>query len=191
LYTARPLVPGTDDYYSEMFYVPTGWSPGTSSFWGVEFTQLGWEGIWGSSIDLQAHADHVTLNMQTGVCTSSSCQWNSNADSPGSPNLPPLYAIPAPMQTGVWHELIVHVHWATDNSGQVDVWHRVKGQAAWTQTVSLSGYPTMQVHSDGSYPRSSLDKIGAYRAQSTAPTSVWLDGFSRSTSFASASAYLP
>ena len=191
LFTLRTINVGSDDYYSQMIYLPNGWSTGTGGFWGVEVAQFNWEGLWGSAVDLQAHSDHVTLALQTGVCANSRCQWSSNADSPGNPNLPPLYAIPKPMQLGVWHELIVHVHWATDTSGLAEVWHRVQGQTAWTKTATLSGYPTLQVRPDGTYPGGTLDKIGAYRAQSTAPTSVWLDGFSRSQSFAAAAAYLP
>ncbi len=191
LLTIRTLDIGSDDYYSDMVYLPKGWTTGTNGFWGVEVAQLNWEGLWGSTIDLQAHPDHITLTMQSGVCANSQCQWDSNADSPGHPNLPPLYAIPRPMQLGVWHELVIHVHWATDATGVVEVWHRLRGQTAWTKTASLSGYPTVQVRADGSHPAYCADKIGAYRAQSTAPTSVWLDGFSRSQSFAGAAAYVP
>jgi len=193
--TGRPVNTGGDDYYSLMFYVPTGWTPGTSAFWGVSIAELNFQnlGVGGPSIALQLHADHLTVAMQTGVATTTSpfFQYRSNADSPGSPNLPALYAIPPGMQQGVWHELIVHCHWATNNSGLVEVWHRLKGQSAWTKTASLSGYPTLQTNPNGSYPSSTLDDIQAYRGPSIAPVSVWLDGFSRSQSFATATANLP
>ena len=104
-----------------MVYLPNGWTTGTTGFWGVEIAQYNWEGLWGSTVDLQAHADHITLTLQSGICANSSCQYASNADSPGSPTLPALYAIPKGMQLGVWHELIVHVHWATDKTGVVEV----------------------------------------------------------------------
>jgi hypothetical protein len=95
------------------------------------------------------------------------------------------------MKLGLWHELVVHVHWATDSSGLVAVWHRLKGQRAWKRTAFLTGYPTLAVDENGNYPLRTGDKIGAYRARSFAPTSVWLDGFSRSHSFAAAAANLP
>jgi hypothetical protein len=95
------------------------------------------------------------------------------------------------MQLGVWHELIVHVHWATDSTGVIETWHRLKGQTSWTKTASLTGYPTVMLNPDGTYPTATTDKIGAYRAQSTAPTSVWLDGFTRSQSFQTAASALP
>jgi hypothetical protein len=192
----RTIALGTDDYYSLMVYLPNNWTPGTNGFWGVEVAQLNFENIWGAPISLQAHPDHITLALQTGACNSSrtarpGCVWSSNADSPGKPNLPPLYAIPSPMQLGVWHELIVHSHWATDNTGAIEVWYRQKGQPSWTRTVNLSGYPTVQTLQDGSYPTTTVDKIGAYRDVATAPTSVWLDSFTTATSFAAAASNLP
>jgi hypothetical protein len=179
-----------------MLYLPPGWdtSPsGPSGFWGVEVAQLNYEGIWGPTLGLQAHPDHVTLAVQTGVCGNRECQYASNADNGRRTNsLRPLYAIPrSRMQLGVWHELIIHAHWATDSSGVIDVWHRVKGRKSWKQTVHLTGYPTVQVTSNGSYVARTTDKIGAYRGPSNAPVSVWLDGFSRSRSFAAATAHLP
>ena len=190
VFTTRPIGVGGDDYYSLMVYMPKGWSPGTTSFWGASIAQLNFENLPAAPIALQAHADHVTLVVQSGVCSTTTCQYRSNGDAP-SPNLPALYAIPKPMQLGVWHELIVAVHWATDSHGSVTGWHRLKGQTTWTKTLSLTGYPTIAVNGAGAYPPSTQDKIGLYRAQSTAATSVWLDGFARSKTFATAAATLP
>jgi hypothetical protein len=195
----RNVGAGTDDYYSLMFYLPTGWTPGTAAFWGVVIAQLNQQnlGPGGPTIALQAHSDHVTFVMQTGVASTTTpthpYQYNSLADNATNRyvNLPSLYAVPPGMQLGVWHELVMHIHWATDSTGQIEVWHRVKGQSAWTKTASLSGYPTLQTNPDGSYPQGTIDMIGAYRAQSTAPTSVWLDGFSRTQSFVAAAANMP
>ena len=193
--TSRSVNTGGDDYYSLMFYVPVGWTPGASAFWGVSIAEFNFQnlGSGGPTIALQAHADHVTLVMQTGLTktTAPAYRFRSNADSPGSSNLPPLYAIPPGMQQGAWHELIVHCLWATDRSGLVEVWHRIKGQTTWTKTASLSGYPTLQANPDGSYPATTFDTIQAYRGLSPAPVTVWLDGFSRSQSLAAAEGSLP
>jgi hypothetical protein len=196
LLAPRTLNLGGDDYYTLMLYLPRGWKTSASDatgFWGVEIAQLNFEILWGPTIALQAHDSHVTLALQTGVCAQKRCQWSSNADNVnGHPSLPPLHAIPAKrMRFAAWNELIIHAHWATDSTGIVEVWHRIKGQTAWRKTASLHGYPTVQVNPDGSYPIDTIDKIGAYRGPSTAPTSVWLDGFSRSGSFAAAAAHLP
>ncbi len=48
-----------------------------------------------------------------------------------------------------------------DSSGLIEVWHRRRAQFAWTQTATLSGYPTVQVNANGSYPTTVLDKMGA------------------------------
>ena len=189
LLARRTVNVGADEYYSLMLYLPKGWSAGTNGFWGAEILNLNWEGMPGAPVDLQAHEDHVTLTLNTGTC-GRPCQYRSNADAP-KPNLPPLYAIPRPMQLGVWHELILHVHWATDSTGLVAAWHRLKGKRLWKRTAYLTGFPTLMVDPTGWYPTNTADKIGVYRAQSFAPTSVWLDAFSRSDSFASAAANLP
>jgi hypothetical protein len=188
--TPRTVNAGGDDFYSLMLYLPNGWTTGTNSFWGAEILNLNWEGMPGAPIDLQAHNDHVTLMLNTGTCAAATCQYRSNADAP-HPNLPALYAIPRPMQLGVWHELVLHVHWATNSAGIVEVWHRVKGQSTWTKTAALSGYPTLMVDPSGKYPTNTADKMGVYRAGSTAPTTVILDGFTRSRSFAAATSSLP
>jgi Polysaccharide lyase len=189
--TPRPVNTGGDDYYSLMFYVPTRWTSGTGAFWGVSIAAFNFENLWGGPVQLQLHAHHVTLAVQTGVCADSQCQYASNADSPGHPNLPPLYAVPPGMQQGVWHELVVHCHWATDATGVIEVWHRLKGEATWTKTVSFTGYPTLQTHRDGSVPQRTVDILSAYRGRSTEPVTVWLDAFSRSQTLAAAQANLP
>jgi hypothetical protein len=191
MFSRRGIGIGADDWYSLMLFLPKGWTAGTNAFWGVEVAQLNFENVWGAPVALEVHADHVTLAVQAGRCSVLHCAWSTNADRPGHGDLPPLYAIPRKMKLGVWHELIVHVHWALDQSGRVAVWHRLLGRTQWAETVSLHGIPTVQTRDDGSYPVNTLDKIGAYRAQSTAPTSVWLDGFSRSRSFAAAAGNLP
>ena len=194
--TPRPIGVGTDDYYTLMFYIPQGWTPGTSSFWGVQIAEMDFEGLGGNGgpVSLQLHSDHLTLNLASGVTTTTApySQYRSNADSPGTPNVPALYAVPrGSLRQGAWNELIVHVHWATHSTGAIDAWDRVLGQSTWTKTVSLSGYPTLQTNANGSLPARTNDVIQAYRGASTAPVSVWLDGFSRSQSFATAAAYLP
>ena len=195
--TKRPVNAGGDDYYSLMFYLPDGWTTGiTPPQFGVLIAQLNLQnlGPGGPTISLVAFPDHVTLVMQTGITTTGkpAYQYESNADIRSRYlNLPKLYAVPPGMQLGVWHELIIHAHWATDSSGKIDAWHRIKGKKAWKKTASLRGYPTLQDYPDGTYPPTTIDMIGAYRVRSAAPTSVWLDGFTRSGSFATAAAHLP
>ncbi len=92
--TRRGINAGGDDFYSLMVYLPYGWSTGTEGFWGVEIAQLNFQGYWGPTVGLQAHTDHITLAVQSGVCANRHCEYSSNADSPGKQRLPPLYRSP-------------------------------------------------------------------------------------------------
>jgi Polysaccharide lyase len=186
---------GTDDYYGLMVFFPKNWREPSSAGWGLAIAQLGFQGIWGSPISLNAHAHRVLLVVQSGLCspTSSSSPGCTYSSGPGG-NLRPMAAIPAPLALGVWHELIVHVHHATDRSGAVDVWHRLKSQTKWSKTVSLDGYPTVQWTAEGLSTlgySGTVDKIGGYRGAADFPLTIWQDGFVRATSFAAAARALP
>jgi hypothetical protein len=139
---------------------------------------------------LFAHANHVNLVLQSGYIQSNAARYSTGNDLPGTISIPGgIQAIPAPMALGVWHDLIVHVRWATDSSGVVEAWHRLAG-GAWAKTVTITGYPTLQW--DDTHPIATMaswvtsDKIGAYRGASTVPLSVWQDGFCIGSTFASA-----
>jgi hypothetical protein len=192
----RPIGVGTEDYYGFMVRFPTDWREPSPAGWGLGIVELNYELIWGAPVGLGAHADTVTLVLQSGLCNSvytsnPGCRYSSG---PGG-NLPRMYAIPAPLALNTWHELIVHVRWATDSSGVVEAWHRLKGSSVWNKTVSLAGYPTLQWTADtgreGIASRTTADKIGAYRDSASFPLSVWHDGFVRTSSFDTAASALP
>jgi hypothetical protein len=179
---------GGDDYYGLMAFFPKTWREPSPAGWGLSIAQLGFQGIWGSPISLNAHTNNIALEMQTGLCSPVSSAH------PGCAYVKSLAAVPPPLARGVWHELIVHVHRTTDSTGVVEAWHRLKGQKRWKQTVSLRGYPTVQWTPDRLSVlnfNATVDKIGAYRGHASFPLSVWLDGFVRATSFAAAAATLP
>jgi len=196
---SEPL--GSSDYYGFMFYVPEGWTDGTvpsGGFWGIATAQFHFQNIWGSPIEFELHSDHMTLALETGACNNHlssdpGCTWRSNADDPSGPgNLGAQYVVPAPMQEGVWHEVIMYVHWAADTTGAIQVWTRVEGGLSWTQTVNLSGYPTVQWDvTQGCCSSAVADKIGAYRGPSSSPVSVWEDNAVIGPSFASVAATMP
>jgi hypothetical protein len=91
----------------------------------------------------------------------------------------------------VWHEIVVHVRWAADNSGVIEAWHRTKG-SSWNKTVTISGYPTVQWSAarplsgwqQGQWTTN--DKLGAYRAASSSPLTMNNDGFCVATSYTAA-----
>lgn len=199
LITRRALKLGTTGYYGYMFYVPQGWTTDASQFWGITTAQFHFQNIWAAPIVFELHHDHMTLALETGACRSyltaaPGCTWRSNADNPnGRPgNLGARYAVPRPMRLGVWHEIVMRVHWAADRSGEIQVWHRVAGTAHWTPTVSLRGYPTIQWDiAKGCCYRTVYDKIGAYRGAGAGPVSVWLADYRIGTSFAAVAAMMP
>jgi hypothetical protein len=186
---------GSDDYYGLMVRFPGDWREPSSAGWGLSLAQLNFENIWGAPIILAAHADHVALVLQSGLCntfqsSNPGCAYSSG----GSGNVAPMIAVPAPLALETWHLLVVHVRWKTDSSGIIEVWHRQQGDSSWNQTVSLRGYPTLQWTADmgpnAITDMTTSDKIGAYRGSATFPLTVWQDGFVRTSSFAAAAAAL-
>jgi Polysaccharide lyase len=190
----RTLDVGIDDYYALEVYFPANWQePGDqpSSFWGMAIAQFNYEMIWAGPVDLYAHRNYVNLVVLTGRFNEPTTRWYSgNGVVRG--NLPRMYAIPRPLKLGVWHELIVHVHWTRRMNGAVDVWHRLRGRQRWERTVRFRGYPTVQWSATKPATRGmrTWDKIGAYRGESSFPLSLWNDGFCRASSFKAAKSCL-
>jgi Polysaccharide lyase len=179
----RRLSLNTDEFYALDVRFPTNWVD--SGGWGVTIAQLNFQNIWSGPLTLVAHGDNVRTMVQTGACIyGSGCEYN-NGDAPTG-GVPKAYAIPpGQLDLGAWHQLIIHARWTADSSGVIEVWHRLRGSSGWTKTTSISGFPTVQ-WSPGTSPDTSqltADKEGAYRGPSTAPTSLWHDGFCVATSF--------
>ncbi len=183
---------GTDDWYAQEVYFPTNWREPSTYTWGALFGQYdyGQTGA-GPPVGLYAHADHVNIAVETGLCTNGACQYNSGNDAAGSWQGTlgyTLHLTPTGMQlAGTWQQFVVHVHHAADSSGLVQGWWRPRG-GNWTQTVNWSGYPTVQWTSTqpAETNLATVDKIGLYRGASTFPISLWQDGFCVATSFSAA-----
>ena len=76
---------GSDDYYGLMVRFPDDWREPSPVGWGLSLAQLNFENIWGAPVMLAAHADHVALVMQSGLCKSVStstpgCAYSSGAE---------------------------------------------------------------------------------------------------------------
>jgi hypothetical protein len=192
----RVIGVGSDDYYALMVRFPREWREPSPTSWGLALAQLNYQGIWGAPVTLVAHANHIRLILQSGRCRSvftsnPGCAYSSG---PGG-NVRRMLAVRAPLALDAWHELIVHVRWATNHSGVLEVWHRLKAGGSWNKTVTLRGYPTVQwtaKRARRAILRSvTSDKIGAYRGPADFTLTVWHDGFVRARSFASAVSALP
>lgn len=191
-----PLALGRSEFYGFMFFVPKGWRTGTSAFWGVQTADFHYRYPLSSPIAFQLHNNHMTLALATGPCNGNyvtpNCRWRSNADLRSGPTLPPYYVIRPGMRLGVWHEVIMHVRWADNDSGRIDVWTRVKGASTWTKTVTFRGHPTLQWSSEtGCCSTVANDKFGAYRGSARTPVSLWISGIRTAATFARIAASMP
>jgi Polysaccharide lyase len=188
---------GTDDWYALEVYFPSNWQEPSSAFWGLAFAQFNYAGIEGAPVGLLAHADHVNLAVQAGLCDESTgaCQFTTGIDASPTEQGTLGYTLRiVPLGTalaGGWQQFVVHVHWATDSAGLVEGWWRPRG-GTWSKTVSWSGHPTVQwtTQQPAETNLVTYDKIGAYRGTSTFPISIWQDGFCVATSFSAAAGCL-
>jgi hypothetical protein len=188
----QPMGLGTDQYYGLAVYVPQGWTIPNTAFDGVEIAEYHFQNIYGAPISFQLHADHVTLALQTGACNDHTtvqpgCAYHSNADNPnGNPGtLPAEYVIPpGAFQEGAWNDMMMHVHWASDGTGQIQTWYKTSGETTWTQSSNGTGIPTVQWDNTQTCCYTSyVDETEAYTYGLTAPMSLWLGNDVSGTTF--------
>ena len=184
----RKIGVGTEDYYGLMIRLPSDWQEPSGAGWGLSLAQFNFERISGAPLSLVAHANDISLVMQSGLCQASGCQYTSGAGG----NVAPMLITPA--YPDVWHEFIVHVRWTTNAKGLIEVWHRLKLHKLWRKAVYRRGIPTLQWDAQG--PQSLLgaltsDKIGAYRGWARFPMTILEDGFVRTSRFEATAARLP
>ena len=84
---------GSDDYYGLMVRFPSDWRGTLLRPLGPLLAQLNFEGIWGAPVLLAAHADHIALVLQSGLCKSVSTSTPGCAYSSGpNGNVAPMTA---------------------------------------------------------------------------------------------------
>lgn len=144
----------TDYYYGFMWYFARGWVTPSGRQYELNFHP--W--ICGAPVSIAMFSDVVKVVMRgglnrcalngTGHRAESVGYGNGGAEEDGTGNLGGLAQwsiIPkGQLHSGVWYEVILHIHWATNSTGQVDSWYRRKGQSTWTQTVKQAGFPTLE-----------------------------------------------
>ena len=189
---SQPIGLGTDDYYGLSVYVPQGWTIPGNFFTGVEIQEYHFQNVYGAPISFQLHANHVTLALQTGACNNHTsvaqgCVYHSNADSPNgnTGNLPASYVIPpGALQQGQWNQMLMHVHWASDNTGQIQTWYKAASASTWNSSSNITGIPTVQWDNTGACCANSyVDETEAYSGSLTAPMSLWLGNDVTGSSF--------
>jgi hypothetical protein len=190
----RTLSTGTDDYYALDLMFPTNWQEPSPAGWGMAVAQFNYENIGiGPPVGLLAYSGKLAIVVLSGHVTNNIPAYSSGPDSNGNVHCATATCQVIPqgqMTLGVWHQVIVHIHWAADSSGSVETWWKRKGETSWNQQARLSGYPTVQWTSASPFAASyaTTDKIGAYRGAASFPLSIRNDGFCRATTFAAAAA---
>jgi Polysaccharide lyase len=180
---SHPIGLGTDDYYGLSVYVPQGWTIPNKAFDGVEIQEYHFQNVYGAPISFQLHADHVTLAVQTGACNNHTtaapgCVYHSNADNPnGNPGtLPAYYVIPrGALVEGQWNQMLMHVHWASNSTGQIQTWYKTSSSGTWNSSSNITGIPTVQWDTTRACCANNYaDESEAYTGALSAPLSLWL-----------------
>jgi hypothetical protein len=199
----QPVGVGTSGYYGLMMYVPKGWTIPNTFPYDVNIEEYHFQNIDAAPIILQLHPGFVTLALETGAChlassSSPGCEIRSNSayqcksDSTRT-CLPAQYAIPpGALVQGAWNEVIMHVRWATDRTGDIETWFKVKGASAWTQSTNLPNIPTVQYDIAIGKPRTRYaDLTEAYTGALTSPLAVTLGNYMTGSSFSSVASTMP
>jgi hypothetical protein len=175
---------GDDYWYAWSTLFPEDWS--APDKWGI-FAQ--WHANLGTSpvIAFNARGDEVQLNVHSGLTDEAGNSFAINR------NIPILDT----MSKGRWNDFVMHVRWRTDDTGSIDVFHRVEGESSLRRIARLEGLPTFQFRSDGhgvgTYLLLGLYR-GSYCSQPTvlgcesdrgeqSPNVLYHDGFTRASSF--------
>jgi hypothetical protein len=209
----------TDYYYGFMWYFAHGWVAPSGLQYELNFQP----NICGAPIGIRMFGHAVKLQMRTGKNTclltgtghhAGSVQYSNGGGSSAtsSGNLGGLAhwsIIPqGHLQTGKWYEVILHIHWATDSTGQVQSWYRLKGQARWNQTINQSGMPTLEWGCKPNHATQTctnitpsnqngwvtVDHFGFYRYCNRDPCPAdryYVDNWQQQSSFAAVAATMP
>ncbi|MCA0353393.1 MAG: polysaccharide lyase [Chloroflexi bacterium] len=90
----------------------------------------------------------------------------------------------ATLNLGRWTDFVFRIDFAEDFTGTFDVWRRDEQELDFRHVLSLDNLPTLQYKSSEGSVGDHYWKHGFYRSKQTRVTNVlWLDGFSRATSF--------
>ena len=186
---SRTLNTGSDDYYAIDLMFPSNWQEPSTAHWGMVIAQFNYQMIIGAPVALAAYGDKVAIVVQAGKVTGGLPSHSTGPDNNGYAHCTTATCQVIPqgqLAPGTWHQVIVHIHWASDMSGSVETWWRRKGNPSWSQQARYSG-PTVQWTTDplpANY--ATTDKIGAYRGPSPLALSIRNDGYCRARTFVAA-----
>jgi hypothetical protein len=151
---------GTDYYYGVSLMFPTSWTDPVGwaeieQWYTLDFGQF----LGPAPLAIDAGAGQIGLNVNTGlspIVGGPSFQWAYSHH----------FTIAPTLSLGQWNDIVLHVHWAADNSGVLEVWWRT-GNNAFTKVLSLTGIPTLRYNPNfngGAADPIGLIKEGIYRS---------------------------
>jgi hypothetical protein len=135
----------------------------------------------GASSSYSTLATTLSYRLDTGQAIWSGTDWSGWSDSE-------LMPIVSPIPVGIWIDVVVHVRFAFDNTGTVEVWERKLGHR-WplSPQVERIDVPTMQYVPGGLDPNvptarqsdTLYDSIGLYKGSDLASRSdvVYIDSY--------------
>ena len=194
-----PIRVDVDDFITLRLYVDPNWTDGSPQ-WPIQIIEPNFQALGPNKINqftLIVKDTYVGVQIHTGIANKTgNPYWYEYISDPSKPanasNVPFMYAIPIGAFTkGVWHEIIVNIRWKFDKTGRIKTWHREFGTKAWTQTANQTGFPTLQRNPDGTYGKiTQADVLQLYRGAAKSPTTLYMQGYTRSGSMVTARAYL-
>jgi hypothetical protein len=142
---------GSDYYYGLSMMFPSGWSDPLGWALVTQFYTKDYSYFLGPPpLSIDAGGNRLGLNINTGlspIVGGPNFQWEENQYLQIAPTLSP----------GQWNDIIMHVHWAADHTGVLEVWWRT-GSNAFQKVISLTGIPTLRYNPN--YNGGAADPIG-------------------------------
>ena len=202
---------GNTTYQSLAVYVPaSGRFNVPASGWELqdnEFTNI----FNGAAIRWGLFSNSLVLWMDSGQCeTASSLKPGCDLHTQNNPGagwptratirLPVKYMVPPgrfAANAGHWEDVVLAVKWEYNATGTVRAWYKGQSDSSWTQSLHLSGIPTMQQADSECSCKTAPDMfvdgpmVYGEPAQASTAGHFYLAGSAYGTSMASVTPYLP
>ncbi|HRE52366.1 MAG TPA: heparin lyase I family protein [Flavitalea sp.] len=129
--------PDDDYYYGWSTYIPTDWT--NPQLYGI-FMQWHSRTSINPPIAFNIGGDSIGVSFRTGIV--------GGVVGAATYTYKNYFVISRDLYKGLWQDFIVRVKFRPDDTGIVQVWHRVEGQSRFRQIFSLANIPTLQYFSN-------------------------------------------
>jgi hypothetical protein len=151
--------PGTEYWYGFSILFPRNWVDPDG--WAIveQFYTLDFPTFTGPApIAIDASGYRLGINLNTGLSPVAEAPWFTWEYNR-------YFRLTKSLNVRRWNDFVLHIRWAADHTGFVQIWHRVEGQA-YRLVLSLSGIPTLRYNpafDNGVGDPIGLIKQGLYR----------------------------